>query len=122
MFGDMYSQMMKARLGVGKPLEGYGGFTNQPQQPQNGGVVPPWMQGGMWRQQQPHEPRPQGGGYLPMENPWNPRQTGYENRPKDGGIEGGPFGPPHPKPQDPMDSQPSGMGYMGGMKNPWQRY
>jgi len=121
MFGPMYSQLMKARLGVGKPMEGYGGFTNQPQQPQNGGVVPPWMQGGMRRQQQPHEPRPQGGGYLPMENPWNPRQTDFEPRPQGGESPFDPRSTPY-EPRPKTGEQPSGMGYMGGMKNPWQRY
>ena len=140
MFGDMYSQMMRARLGVGKPMEGYGGFNGPsnpgisggpmgvPQQPQNGGVVPPWMQGGMWGMQHgprttPFQPRPEGG-TIPFESPWNPRQTPYEPRPKDGGIEGGPFGPPHQQPSGPVDGgfQPSASGYMGGFKNPWQRF
>ncbi len=111
MFGDMYSQMMRARLGVGKPMEGYGMTPMQtvPQQPQpyNGGFMPPWMQhGGGMPRNTPFEPRPQGG-TIPMESPWNPRQTPYEPRPKDNGME---------------DGSPSGQGYMGGFKNPWQRF
>ena len=107
MFGPWFNQVMRYRLGVGKPLEGYGGFGSQPNQ--NGGVVPPI--GGIttqsptpWMHQGP-------GANIPQESPMFPK-----------GVEGGPYGPPHPKPQDPTDSQPSGMGYMGGFKNPWQRY
>ncbi len=129
MFGDMYAQMMRARLGVGKPMEGYGMTPMQtlPQQPQpmNGGVVPPWMQGGMWGQGRAHgpipfEPRPRGG-TIPMESPWNPRQTDFEPRPQGGESPWNPRQTPYePKPQG--TEQPSGKGYMGGMKNPWQRY
>jgi len=135
MFGPMYQQMMKARLGVGKPMEGYGGFTPSQGQPQANIPAPsPWMhQGGPrttpqanmpapspWMHQgsprtTPFEPRPRN-----PENMFDPRQTPYESR--GGGIEGGPFGPPHPKPDDAVGSGATGMGYMGGMRNPWQRY
>ena len=143
MFGPMYQQMMKSRLGVGKPLEGYGGFSQQggvtppptPWGPQDGASLPapsPWLHqkdnmGGAtlpapspWLHQgsprtTPFEPRPRN-----PENMFDPRQTPYESR--GGGIEGGPFGPPHPKPDDAVGSGATGMGYMGGMRNPWQRY
>ena len=115
MFGPMYQQMMKARLGVGKPMEGYGGFTPSQGQPQANMPAPsPWLHHGSPRTT-PFEPRPRN-----PENMFDPRQTPYESR--GGGIEGGPFGPPHPKPDDAVGSGATGMGYMGGMRNPWQRY
>ena len=58
MFGPMYQQMMKSRLGVGKPLEGYGGF-GQPRGMEQGGVTPPPTPWG-----------PQDGASLPAPSPW----------------------------------------------------
>ena len=133
MFGPMYSQMMKARLGVGKPMEGYGGFKPQATLPapspwlhqkdnMGGATLPtpsPWLHQGGPRQT-PFEPRPDGG-TMPMENPWSPRQTPYEPRP-DGGE--APWNPrktgyePRPQGGEPMTPKMPGM----GMKNPWQRY
>ena len=56
MFGPMYSQMMKARLGVGKPMEGYGGFQPQATLP----APSPWLHQGGPRTT-PYGPRPQDG-------------------------------------------------------------
>ena len=103
MFGPMYQQMMKSRLGVGKPLEGYGGFSQQ------GGVTPPPTPWG-----------PQDGASLPAPSPWLHQKDNM----------GGATLPP-PTPLEPSGGatlpqespmKPSGRGYMGGMKNPWQRY
>ena len=149
MFGPMYSQMMKARLGVGKPMEGYGGFQPQATLP----APSPWLHQGGPRTT-PYGPRPEGGAMG--ENPWNPRSTPFEDRPQ-GGVTPPPtpWGPqdgaslpapspwlhqkdnmggatlPPPTPWEPSGGatlpqespmKPSGRGYMGGMKNPWQRY
>jgi len=78
MFGPMYQQMMKARLGVGKPMEGYGGFQPQATLP----TPSPWLHQGGPRTT-PYGPRLQGG-TTPVESPWGPRQTPYEPRPKVG--------------------------------------
>ena len=108
MFGPMYSQMMKARLGVGKPMEGYGGF-GQPRGMEQGGVAPPPTPWG-----------PQGGASLPAPSPWLHQKDNM----------GGATLPP-PTPWEPSGGatlpqespmKPSVRGYMGGMKNPWQRY
>ena len=112
MFGPMYQQMMKSRLGVGKPLEGYGGFSQQggvtppptPWGPQDGASLPapsPWLHQGGPRTT-PYGPRPEGGAMG--ENPWNPRSTPFEDRPQGG------------------ETRMGASGVMGGMKNPWQRY
>ena len=118
MFGPMYSQLMKARLGVGKPMEGYGGFGQQP--PASLPAPSPWLHQGGPRQT-PFEPRPDGG-TMPMENPWSPRQTPYEPRPEGGEA---PWNPRQtgyePRPQG-GEPRMGGGGVMGGMKNPWQRY
>ena len=107
MFGPMYSQMMKARLGVGKPMEGYGGF-GQPRGMEQGGVTPPPTPWG-----------PQDGASLPAPSPWLHQKDNM----------GGATLPP-PTPWEPSGGatlpqespmKPSGRGYMG-MKNPWQRY
>ena len=102
MFGPMYQQMMKARLGVGKPMEGYGGFGSPQGASANGRVDPitgatlpapsPWL----------HQKDNMGGATLPPPTPWEP--SGGATLPQ----------------ESPM--KPSGRGYMGGMKNPWQRY
>lgn len=110
MFGPVFQNMMRYRLGVGKPMEGYGGF-GPPQANQNGGVVPPI--GGIttqsptpWMHQGP-------GANIPQESPTFPN-----------GVEGGPYGPPHPRPEGPSDGNatPGGGGYRAGYKNPWQRF
>ena len=152
MFGPMYQQMMKSRLGVGKPLEGYGGFSQQggvtppptPWGPQDGASLPapsPWLHqkdnmGGAtlpapspWMNQggprtTPYGPRPQDG-TTPLESPWGPRQTPYEPRPEGGAMGENPWNPR----STPFEDRPQGGetrmgggGVMGGMKNPWQRY
>jgi len=124
MFGPMYQQMMKARLGVGKPMEGYGGFTPSQGQPQANIPAPsPWMQHGGPRTT-PYGPRPQDG-TTPLESPWGPRQTPYEPRPEGGVMGENPWNPR----STPFEDRPQGgetrmgaSGVMGGMKNPWQRY
>ena len=124
MFGPMYSQLMKARLGVGKPMEGYGGFTPPQGQPQANIPAPsPWMQHGGPRTT-PYGPRPQDG-TTPLESPWGPRQTPYEPRPEGGAMGENPWNPR----STPFEDRPQGGetrmgggGVMGGMKNPWQRY
>lgn len=117
MFGPMYSQLMKARLGVGKPMEGYGGFQPQATLP----APSPWLHQGGPRQT-PFEPRPEGG-TMPIESPWSPRQTPYEPRPEGGEA---PWNPRQtgyePRPQGGEPMTPKMPGGMGGMKNPWQRY
>ena len=129
MFGPMYQQMMKARLGVGKPMEGYGGFPPQGASP-NGmnpqatlPVPSPWMNHGGPRTT-PYGPRPQDG-TMPLESPWGPRQTPYEPRPEGGAMGENPWNPRSTPFEDrPQGGEPrmGGGGVMGGMKNPWQRY
>jgi len=119
MFGPMYSQMMKARLGVGKPMEGYGGFQPQATLP----APSPWLHQGGPRTT-PYGPRPQDG-TTPLASPWGPRQTPYEPRPEGGVMGENPWNPR----STPFEDRPQGGetrmgggGVMGGMKNPWQRY
>jgi len=144
MFGPMYSQLMKARLGVGKPMEGYGGFP--PQGASANGMNPqatlpapsPWMnQGGPrttpygqpqanmpapspWMHQggprtTPYGPRPQDG-TTPLESPWGPRQTPFEPRPRGGTI---PVETPWNPRSTPFEDRPQGgetrMGASGVM-------
>ena len=133
MFGPMYSQLMKARLGVGKPMEGYGGFGSPQGASANGRVDPitgatlpapsPWLHQGGPRTT-PYGPRPQDG-TTPLESPWGPRQTPYEPRPEGGAMGENPWNPR----STPFEDRPQGGetrmgggGVMGGMKNPWQRY
>ena len=100
MFGPWFNQVMRYRLGVGKPMEGYGGFN------QNTGVVPPHMGGGAT---------------LPLENPMYPTQTKFPGAtlPQENPWE--PAGGAGLPTENPMKPQKVG-GYPGMQKNPWQRY
>ena len=122
MFGPMFSQMMKARLGIGKPLEGYGGF-GPPQGvsanggfSQQGGVTPhptPWgpQDGASLPAPSPwlHQKDNMGGATLPTPSPWlhqgGPRQTPFEPRP-DGGTM--PMENPWSPRQTPYEPRPDG--------------
>lgn len=101
MFGPWFNQVMRYRLGVGKPLEGYGGFS------QNGGVVPP-----------PTPMSPIDGATLPAPTPWHPMHGGA-SLPQESPWE--PAGGAGLPTENPMKPQKAG-GYTGMQKNPWQRY
>ena len=109
MFGPMYSQMMKARLGVGKPMEGYGGF-GQPRGMEQGGVAPPPTPWG-----------PQGGASLPAPSPWLHQKDNMSGATLPAPNPWGQAELPQEGPMHPQKPGMGGGGYMG-MKNPWQRY
>jgi hypothetical protein len=133
MFGPFFQQTMKARLGVGKPLDGY---SMTPQQspmidqphilgggpgPGNAGVNP-WGGAAVGGAAPiPFQPRPQGG-ILPNEDPWNAHSTPYQPRPQN----------PYEQPFDPRsrgyENRPQGGGNelpeqgWGGQTSPWRKF
>lgn len=146
MMGPLFQQTMKARLGLGKPLDGYSmtpdtlwgssqpvsGPPGSPHMlhqwgsglPINGiGINPnapsPHLGGGT---PIPFEPRPHGG-TLPMESPWNPHQTPYQPRPQNPYET--PFDPRQrgyePRPQGGGMEQPQTQGW-GGQTSPWRKF
>lgn len=130
MIGQIYNQLMRSRLGLGQKFEGYGGFNPQPAQPpmQAPPSPTPWM----------HSLPANNGGIAPPDmgvpgpTPWMHQGNGMGSpmdssggMGKSSGIEGGPYGPPHQMPSNPVDTNGMGHGSMDNTqmgRNPWQRY
>jgi len=130
MMGPWYTQLMKARLGVGKPMEGYGGFA-PPQSGANGMAPQGLIPGASLPVPTPMHPAgsatlpsptPWGQAELPHERPWM-QQKGYDSgaslpEPSPWGQ----AGMPQENPYKPQKSSGDNAGSIGGYKNPWQRF
>lgn len=115
-----YRAIMRARMGLGKPLEGYSlGNEGRDPRPQNLGSMNDF--------QQPPKPdpwvnRPQDLGAPTEPSMGQPKPEGWVPHPLPEGGPSGYLGGGFAKPEGRTPKQASGFQGFGAMRNPWQRF